>query len=259
MKILLIDFETTGIDTTTDRIIEVGAMLVDEKWDVLKSLSFLVKDQSYPALTADIQRITNISQEDLDKNGISPNDFARQLSDFIEGDLNYAVAFNRSFDENIFKTEMARGGFGMFPGINRILQVPWLCAMVDIESNYQFKSWKQAHLALEYGITVNPKELHRAVADVELMRKILIESKATPQSLYDFQIMPWVFLHALIPAPWTDGGVGKNAAVKAGYNWEVAKGTDGPKFEKTWVKRVKKHKVEDEIKSVPFKVREAKV
>ena len=30
MSILLIDFESTGLDTNTARIIEVGAMVVDE-------------------------------------------------------------------------------------------------------------------------------------------------------------------------------------------------------------------------------------
>jgi DNA polymerase III alpha subunit (gram-positive type) len=256
MQTLLIDFETTGVDTTKDRIIEIGAQLVDEKWDIIGQVSCLVKGEDYPPLTHDITRITKITQDVLDKEGLAPAEAFKLLGDMAGPDLNYAIAFNRNFDENIFKAEMARQAFGLMPGINNLIQIPWLCAMVDIETNYQFKSWKLAHLALEYDVAVNPKELHRAINDVELMRKMLAASGATAQAMYAFQQTPWTFIRAIIPAPWEDGGKGKAEAQKLGYSWETAKGTDGPKFEKAWIKRVKATHVENEIKQATFKVRE---
>lgn len=256
MQVILIDTETTGLDTSTERIIEIGAQVVDENWDIINSLSCLVKGDDFPPLTDDIQRITGITQEELNKRGLPVEDAWSLLEDMITPDVNYAIAFNRAFDEAIYKAEMARYAFNMVPGLNWLSQIPWLCAMADIESNYMYRSWKLSHLALEYGVTVNPKELHRAINDVELMRQMLKATGTTPTKMYEFQQIPWVFVRAVIPAPWEDGGKGKNEAQKLGYSWEVAKGTDGPKFEKAWIKRIKAHQLEAETKHAPFPVRE---
>lgn len=256
MQTLLIDFESTGVDTNNDRIIEIGAQLVDENWEKLGQVSCLVKGEDFPPLSHDIVRITKISQEVLDKEALKPAQAYNLLASLAGPELSYVVAFNRVFDENIFKSEVSRMAFGMIPEINLLIQTPWLCAMVDIESNYNFKSWRLAHLALEYEVAVNPKELHRAINDVELMRRMLIATGVKANDMYAFQKMPWVFLRALIPAPWEDNGKGKAEAQKLGYSWETARGTDGPKFEKAWVKRVKQSRVEEEIKQATFKVRE---
>lgn len=257
MHSLIIDFEATGLDTSKDSIIEIGAQLVDDKFDVLKSLSVLVKPEQ--PLSAEIQTITGITQNDLDTEGTTLGVAAGMLSQVLTEDIGYVIAYNREFDESLFRVDTAREALGMLPSVNQLLNLPWLCAMKDIERNYDFKCWKLSHLALDYGIAVDPAKLHRAINDVELTRKLLKASGVTALQMYQYQVTPWVYLQALIPAPWTDGGKGKAEATKLGYSWEKAKGTDAPVFEKTWVKRVKEHKVEDEIKAAPFSVRQLKV
>jgi DNA polymerase III epsilon subunit-like protein len=259
MLSLLIDFETTGIDTSQARIIEIGAQVVDKDWEVISSLSCLVKGEDYPLLTDDIQRITKITQQELDSRGLPVVDAYDLLADLCIPEVQYSIAYNKSFDEILFKTEMARTGLSMKPGINMLMQLPWLCAMVDIETNYKFKSWKLMHMALEYGVAVDPKQLHRAINDVELMRQMLKATGIRPLDMYMFQQSPWTFVRALIPAPWEDGGAGKKQAQDRGYNWETAKGTDGPKFEKAWVKRIKSTQLQQEVADAPFKVREIKL
>lgn len=257
MPSLLLDVESTGLDTKKDRIIEFGIQVVDDNWEPTQTFSYLVKGADYPPLTADITRITKITQNDLDTLALSVQAATTMIDNICKSkEFDYVIAFNRSFDEDIVKTEMARGAFTMLPGINKLCNTPWICAMADVESNYDYKSWRLQHLALEYGVTVNPKQLHRAINDVELMRQMLVAANANPHEMYKFQQTPWVFLQALIPAPWTDNGKGVAEAKKMGYQWEVAKGTQEPRHEKCWVKRIKQHKLEDELKLTTFKTKE---
>jgi hypothetical protein len=48
--------------------------------------------------------------------------------------------------------------------------------------------------------------------------------------------------------------VGKAQAQKIGYSWQTARGTDGPVFDKCWVKRVKENEIEAEKARAPFKI-----
>lgn len=253
MLSLLIDFESTGLDTSKDRIIEIGAQVVDEDWEVQASLSRLIKDPNIK-LTPEIVKITGITDEELSLNGIPLAEAARELAQ-IGAFCTSVIAYNRTFDEMLFKTEMARYQMMQAPGIKEICNQTWLCAMTDIEANYDFKCWKLSHLALDHGLAVDPRTLHRAINDVDLMRRMLKELNAHPDDLRRFQNTPWVFIRALIPKPWEDQGKGRDEAKKLGYGWEMARGTTGPKFEGAWVKRVKETRYEEEVKMAPFKVR----
>lgn len=259
MYSLLIDLESTGVDTTTDRITEIGAQLVDEDWSVLASFSQLVMPDAGLPLSAEVKKVTGLTDELLAKEGKTLEETVLLMLGIGPIDeVTSVVAFNRSFDEELFKAEMLRNALSMVPKIHHLIHVPWLCAMVDIDTNYLYKSWRLAHLALEYGVTVNPKVLHRAVNDVDLMRQLLIATGKKARDLHSFQQIPWILVRALIPAPWEDGGKGRDEAKKMGYAWEIARGTDGPRVEKAWLKRIKAHMLDEEIKSAPFKVRQIK-
>ena len=249
MSILLIDFETTGLDPSKDRIVEVGAKVVDEGWSEIDHLSAICYDKSYPNISPDITRLTGITQELVDERGVFIDAVVDVLHEMC-GDhgVTHSIAFNSVFDQGFYNAECERQK-------RMVLTAKWLCAMTDIESNYQFKSWKLMHLALEYGVTVNPKELHRAINDVELMRQTILASGATIQSMENFRNIPWIVIRALIPAPWEDGGKGKTLAQGLGYSWETPKGSD-VKIEKAWVKRIKAHQLDNEVKQAPFKVRQ---
>ena len=52
MTVLLLDFEATGIDTSKERITEVGAMITSLDFkEVHATFNTLVYDSSYPALS----------------------------------------------------------------------------------------------------------------------------------------------------------------------------------------------------------------
>lgn len=250
MTNLIIDFETTGVNVYEDFIIEIGAQLVADDWQVVGEFNTLIKNPANPVLSDEITKITGITQGDIDARGMDLKQALGQLLNLV-GEPDAVIAYNSEFDEGIFRTEMARNGF-LAPSI---LKDKWLCAMKDLESNYEKKCWKLSHLALDYGVAVDPAKLHRAIGDVNLTRQMLIKANATPVGMMNFKQTPWIVVNALIPAPWTDGGKGKMEATKLGYSWETPKGTQ-EKYEKQWVKRIKAHKLEDEIQNAPFKIRQ---
>lgn len=255
MRVLLMDTETTGLDFANDRVIEMAVQITNENFtNVEEAGGWFLWDASYPPITEQITEITGITLDDL-LAGICTPEAAFKWLDVITKKYKpeMVVAYNAEFDEAMFKAEVVRGHFAIMEGIHHLMGIPWACAMKDLEMNYQEKCWKLSHLALERGITVNPSELHRAGDDVELMRKMLVASKQDARGLLAFRNLPWVYLKAKTRAPWEDGGKSNKLAKERGYNWETPKG-DTKKFDKSWVKRVKEHLVETEIKESPFLV-----
>ena len=254
MSVLLIDFEATGIDPKTARILEIGAQVVDNEFNVPEtSLSILVHDDDYPDLTEEVMHVTKITPKMLHDAHV-PRAAFQALGELVTQDIEFVIAYNTSYDAVLFKEEVFRHNLSLNPQMSWLLTAPWICAMADIETNYAFKSWKQMHVALEYGVTVNPKELHRALADVELMRNILKESGTSPQAMFDFQCDPWIYVVARVEKPWLDDGRSTTLAKASGYQWERAKGDYSDRvFSKQWVKRVKSKNFEKEL-TLPFKV-----
>ena len=254
--ILLIDFESTGLDPKTARILEIGAMVTDEAFNEPEAgMSQLVWESGYPALTPDVIKVTNITQDMLSAEGISFDRACHILGNITRGvDITGVIAYNRKYDQVLFQSELLRTGLSLDPEMNRLAQLPWLCAMEDFEGNYAFKSWRLMHVALEYGVTVNPKLLHRAIADVELMRQMLQASGTTPTAMWAWQTTPWMYVAAKVNAPWTDGGKTSNEAKALGFRWQTT--GDDRVFEKTWVKKIKPKQYEELLNKATFSIRE---
>lgn len=245
---LLIDFEATGVDPKEARIMEVGALITEEDWTPVANMNALVYQPETFPIPEEVKKVTNLDEDTLAKEGIPLRDMFERIFDFIQPyNVNYFVAYNREYDENLFNAEYERVYKKVAP------KSQWVCAMKDIEKNYEFKCWKMSHLALDHGVAVDPNGLHRAINDVLLMRTMLEKLAVTAQTMFEFQNMPWSILQAKIPKPWEDGGKGKDLAVKLGYSWETPRGSQ-QKFEKCWVKKVKVSQVEMEIKRAAFKV-----
>lgn len=253
---LLIDFEATGLDPKKERIIEIGAVVVNNNdLEIQGSFHQLVWSASHGKVTEEIEKITGISQYALTTQGVKLEEALQSMEDtFFDllDDVDYIVAYNKSYDETLIKAEIERLEIkGVLPFI--LKTKPWLCAMRDVEDNYNYKSLKLSHLSLDKGVAVDPKELHRALDDVLLMHKMLGATKVNLDEVYNFSVAPWIYLQAVIPAPWVDGGVGKDLAKGLGYAWEKCPGDDRV-FEKRWIKRVKQNKVDGEKTRAPFRV-----
>lgn len=252
--VLLIDFETTGLDNKQDRIIELGFQITDESFNTPKDGgNALLWDPSYPDLTDEISGITGITQEEMDRLAVKPEvAFAELGITAAKYPIKYVIAYNKEFDEGFFRREVDRGHFGLLEGIGPLCQVPWLCAMKDVESNYKMKCWKLSHIALDYMIPVDPRILHRASDDVELMRQMLVATTLTPEKMFEFQQEPTAVL-ACDTGDFMGGEKRREDAKRLGYSWEKARGDDRT-FKKQWVKKVKTRYVDEEIKRCPLRV-----
>lgn len=255
MNCLLLDTETTGLDSTKDRIIEMGWMFTDSMFTPLApGESHLMRDESYPDVSEEITKLTGISQVMLLEQGKSPTavfSFLKEQLDIHKPEV--IVAYNAQFDAGMVLAELKRGEYEASGELQRLT---FACAMVDVESNYAYKCWKLSHLALDKGVAIDPSKLHRASDDVELMRKMLVQTGTNIQEILEYQREPWIIVRAVTTKPWEDEGKSTNEAKKRGYSWEIAKGDPERKVHtKAWVKRVKERNLAAEEKEAPFPVR----
>jgi DNA polymerase-3 subunit epsilon len=253
LKVLGIDTETTGLDKKKDFITELGAVLFDVnletgEWVPEKTVCNLIKDANYPELTAEVIKVNGITQMDLDTCGI-PFDLAFESIHPLLEEADMIVAHNKGFDKGILTSQVER----YMLGLAVLESKQWICSAEDLASNREFKCWKLSHLALDRGVPVDPRTLHRATDDILLMGKMLSSAKANPVEMLKYANTPDIVLQAHIPAPWTDNGVGKAQAQALGYSWEKPKGSDR-QFPKFWVKKIKESELEIEKSKAPFSI-----
>lgn len=222
MRWLGIDFETTGLDSSKDRITEIGAVL----WDVshkapLSIYSELIYRSDYPELSEEIIELTGITPKML-------NEFGKPPALGIEGVLemaaqaDYFIAHNAPFDKGFFEAEMARQG-------RDPLKLMWLDSRTDVDYPHGY-SQKLQYLACHHGF-VNPFS-HRAVFDVLTMFQIVKDYD--PEQIIRWANTPNVWIRAKVDY------ANRDKAKSAGYHWRPE-----PKW---WVKQVKEFQVMDEIK-----------
>lgn len=231
-----IDFETTGLDTANDKIIEVGFTKFEAKegrpLEIIHSNSFLVKHEGLE-ISPLITEITGISQVDIDSFGVSP------LTIFTEiPPCDFFVAHNKAFDRAMYRSEAAR------QGVYNLFDIPWLCTIEDFEHPANVKCRKLSHMALDYGIAVDPDTLHRAAADTELLVKILDKINCNYNEKLEDLRKPKITIKAIIPKPWIDDGKGKDAASASGFRW------DG----KNWVKKISEDKFSFEREKLGYDI-----
>jgi len=158
MILLGIDLETTGLDTSSCEIIEVGAVLWDTgTHQIVRTYSTLVKNQQ--PIPEDVQKLTGITQGLVDRFGTSWSTVLTFLNR-LQGECDYLVGHNaKGYDAEI----LARMGmeFGR----------PWIDTTQDVPYPAEIKTRKLTHLAAEHRF-VNPFP-HRAVTDVLTTLQIL--------------------------------------------------------------------------------------
>lgn len=249
MRLLGVDFESQTDDAGTTPITEIGARVCEVTpsgaWALAEHYSTLVYHPGYPPQTAEIVDLTGITDEMLKKDGIEPKAAMPRLLEMI-GAVDYVLAYNKSFDETVCRSLSKRIALTM-------PETEWICVLNDLPWPGKFPCRRLSHLAFDLEVEFDRANLHRALDDVDLMFAAMFK-QFTWDQVFAYHTTPWKFVEALIPAPWTDKGVGKEQARKRGYGWEKAKGTESPVFSKSWVKRIKADQLELEIKQAPFKV-----
>ena len=172
MLVLGLDFETTGLNTSQDKIIEIGAVL----WDTVRGTPLVCLNEllwcediwdNATNPKEKIEQITKIKYEDLINYGIHPCEGFEKLNQLMRTpDLVAVVAHNGDeFDKPILFNEHNAKRWGV-----ELPDLPWIDTQYDIPYGPEIPTRKLSYVATEHGL-INPFP-HRALFDVLTMLKI---------------------------------------------------------------------------------------
>ena len=123
-RILLFDFETTGLDSRFEEIIEVGAIVLerlDGRYRIKEELNLLI--QASRKLPDKIVEITHITDEMLLREGVSQDEAFHRFFELYQDEKTLLVAYNIQFDLSFFIAWMKRYFNPYFELKNDILDV----------------------------------------------------------------------------------------------------------------------------------------
>jgi DNA polymerase III subunit epsilon len=240
MRVLGLDFETTGLDTSKDRITEAGIVL----WEVetkrpLTALGIFYYDETYPKLSDEITRLTGITDAMLKEFGTAPAANLEWLEGYCQKHaVEHIIAHNgENFDKPLLQAELKRHHIHA-PFLS---QLPWIDTKTDLPFATEPASRRLNHLALDAGF-INPFA-HRAVFDVLTMCRVL--SNYDFNQVVEYSKIPFITVRAMVE--YADRQLAKDQR----YTWEKL---GDRTFQKSWVKRIKENKFEDEKKICKFPV-----
>jgi DNA polymerase III alpha subunit (gram-positive type) len=252
LKVIGFDTETTGLDPKTAHIIEMGAILYsveDGVWKQQKAVNELVYNEAYDFNSEDAKtamKINGISLDELKEKGISFNEALQKIH--AMGEVDFMVAHNAEYDKNMLAADC------IFNNVHsRLLDVDWVCSSRDISYTEKYRISGLFKIAAGQGLVVDPKSLHRAVADVSLMGDVLSSVGADPRAMLATKKIPTLVLtpNPSPRKPWEDNYASVNIAKQHGYGFEKAVYKT---YEKKWVKAVKADKLAEE--KLPYTVLE---
>ena len=177
LPLAVIDVETTGLDASTDRIIEIGIIRF-EAGEVIETYGQLIDPGC--DLPQEVTKITGIEQEDL-KGKPSFADVAQEIWERLQGVG--IVAYNLSFDRGFVAAELDRVG----------MEWPEDAPTMDplIFARQFFKTSPRKNLgaiAAEMGIPL--EEAHRATHDATVAGHVLYAfEERLPERLEDMIVL----------------------------------------------------------------------
>lgn len=165
MREIIFDTETTGLDKNDDRVIEIGAVELVNKFATGRTFHVYINPQGRE-VHPDAQRVHGISNADL-----AGKPFFKAIADefceFIEGAK--LVAHNAGFDTEFINAEFAR--LGLPPVTNdRVIDTLQLARRKHPMGPNSLDA-----LCRRYGIDNSHRTLHGALLDAELLAEVYLE------------------------------------------------------------------------------------
>ena len=180
-RIIVFDTETTGIDFDTDRIIELGAVAMEEGGEV-GSLNCLIRLPEGRSLPSFIVELTGITDLELQQSGVSEAEAAEGFCRLFEGcQRPLLVAYNAQFDLNFMYWFLKRCGRA------EILRLPRFLDALTVYRDRRDYPHKLCNAIEAYHLEDEAVNSHRAVDDARATVR-LMESMARE----------WNDLHAYI-------------------------------------------------------------
>lgn len=154
----VIDLETTGLDKTKNRIIEIAIRRIDSKGALIDEISTLINPEVHDVGPTFIHHIKPEHVVDAPKF----SEFAPEILNRLSGSI--VVAHHAAFEDGFLGAEFARIGIGIpnLPCIDTL----WLARQVIDLPNY-----KMATVIDAFGI--EEEDAHTALGDVRMLSKLL--------------------------------------------------------------------------------------
>jgi DNA polymerase III subunit epsilon len=165
MREIIFDTETTGLDKNHDRVIEIGAVELVNRFSTGRTFHVYINSQGKD-IHPDAQRVHGITMADLaDKPPF--RDIADQFAQFIEGAK--LIAHNASFDTDFINAEFAR--IDLPPITNdRVIDTLQLARRKHPMGPNSLDA-----LCKRYGIDNSHRTLHGALLDSQLLADVYLE------------------------------------------------------------------------------------
>lgn len=226
------DLVHEGVDTKTDRVTEIGAVLWDwQEGQPVRILSELINEVDRLPISDEVEAITGLNDEILDKwgaKGTAIHAILDRLSELMK-EADYFMAHNGIG----YDIPMLRAMFVRYD--KEMPEKCWIDTMTDIEFPPKMHGRSMALLEHSHGF-INPFP-HRAVTDVLSMLKIA--GRYSLERMVKMAESDMVTLVANLKAPnWKDPQAvdefnsTKNKVAKARFRWNPKK--------KEWTKDVHK-------------------
>jgi DNA polymerase-3 subunit epsilon len=202
MIALGLDFETTGLDTSTCRILEVGVARCLGK-SIIDMSSWLVR-QPDSFLTHEVQQISSFRIDLVKEFGYDELAVMKRLNHMMNS-CDYVVAYNgRDYDMDVYYNTCNRLELA---SVDKL----WVDPLKDIDFPPHIHGRKLVHVAAEHGF-LNPFA-HRALFDVVTMMQIY--SNYDEETVVACARAPRVRIEALgLPYHL------RELAKKRGYKWD---------------------------------------
>ncbi len=180
VSFVVVDLETTGIDPTTDRIIQMAAIVIDGTGRIIESFDTVVKPESPEQYTHGAEHIHGISQAQVAA-GMPLRHALSQLATITSG--KHFTAHNAPFDIGFLHAESERVGFDY--AVSQFIDTLQLARRTDVEKT---RKHSLEALCSHYGI--ERERQHEAKADATATAELLIRLMAdlsidTPDQLVD--------------------------------------------------------------------------
>ncbi len=174
LPFLCVDTETTGLDHTSNRVIEVAWIMFEKEKEIFSDSRLCSIGTPLPA---EIVTLTGINDGML----VDKPSFAAHADDLLKAmaEAQFIVAYNAKFDRLFLESELHRVGKTM-PNL------PWVDPCIFIREIDRYKKGKRLQdAATRWGVTL--KDAHRALADATatglLLYKLVPHLKS--KSLHD--------------------------------------------------------------------------
>jgi DNA polymerase III subunit epsilon len=178
MREIIFDTETTGLDPLVERVIEIGALELENKFPTGRTFHHYIEPEGRK-INPDATAVHGITNEMLAGKPIFA-DIASAFVDFVgDGTL---IAHNASFDRSFLNAELGRLGLTVFP------EERYIDTLAIARRRHPLGPNSLDALCKRYGIDNSHRTKHGALLDAELLAEVYIEMSGGRQATFGLDV-----------------------------------------------------------------------